>query len=154
LKPDWIYAWLKDPKQLRPHAIMPRLLGNGDTGAAEAYAISQYLVGMGGPVKDENQRTNPSEVRNSLKRGERLFNSIGCAACHGMEGNKEAGPARSFTINGQGQRTTIPQLARYLQNPHGIDPSGRMPSLLLNGQEANDIARYLCKNFDAQLRAI
>ena len=46
------------------------------------------------------------------------------------------------------------QPARYLQNPHGIDPSGRMPSLLLSGQEATDVARYLCKSFELHVPAV
>jgi hypothetical protein len=39
-------------------------------------------------------------------------------------------------------------LAAYLQNPLAVDPSGRMPHMLLKGDEARDLARFLCTGTD------
>ena len=37
---------------------------------------------------------------------------------------------------------------QYLQNPLTTDPSGRMPNMLLQDREAQDLARYLCASTD------
>ena len=41
---------------------------------------------------------------------------------------------------------TLSSLITFLQDPHAVRPSGRMPSLNLKPEEARDIASYLLKN--------
>lgn len=41
---------------------------------------------------------------------------------------------------------TLASLITFLQDPHAVRPSGRMPALNLNPEEARDIASYLLKN--------
>src|SRR5262249_52081486 len=102
-------------------------------------------------------------VQDSIARGQRLFTSIGCIACHtspevskgqASEGRQPpvasenrglTSPARQWNITGMGSKTTPEKLAAYLQNPLAVDPSGRMPHLLLQPKEADDLARYLCQ---------
>ena len=43
-------------------------------------------------------------------------------------------------------------LAAYLQNPLKTNLAGRMPHMVLNVQEATDIARYLCRITDENVR--
>src|SRR5262249_12736725 len=38
------------------------------------------------------------------------------------------------------------KLTEYLKNPLAVDPSGRMPHLLLQDAEARDLARFLCQS--------
>src|SRR5262249_37325829 len=40
----------------------------------------------------------------------------------------------------------------YLQNPLKTNPAGRMPLMNLSSQEATDLARYLCRLTDDNLR--
>ena len=102
---------------------------------------------------------------NSAARGEVLFNTIGCVACHGVDkqasGRREpaddgasAGSRRPLaSLAGLGSKTTAEKLAEYLQNPTATDPSGRMPHMLLQQGEAMDLARFLCQTEDPTIKA-
>src|SRR5262249_27783262 len=109
----------------------------------------------------------------SVKRGERLFTSVGCVACHHQETSGEAkntesgsfynlaspnGASPTYPLTDLGNKTTPEKLAAFLVNPHAIDPSGRMPNMLLNEKEALDLARFLCgdpaKVKDTELPAV
>ncbi len=159
LRAGWVYRWLEAPDKLRPGAVMPRLFGDDDAGRAERYAAAAYLASLGGPVPpDEN---DPDKTKGAA-RGERLFVRIGCVACHnnrdeggGMRDEKKKKersssslipPPSSLPLTGLGGKTTVTKLAAYLTNPLAVDPSGRMPHMLLQQNEAQAIARYLCRD--------
>jgi mono/diheme cytochrome c family protein len=167
----WLDAWLADPARLRPHTTMPRLFAADDTGAAERFAVVKYLVSLAGKPLDRGRApTLSNEYRQSMDRGRVLFTVTGCAACHtdpqpgkprDDEDEKEplkpedyihsagtAGPAAKYSLGAVGSKYRTDTLAAYLQNPLKVSPAGRMPHLALNGQEATDIARYLCRVTD------
>ncbi len=149
----WIDAWLEAPDKLRPGTVMPALFSNDDEGAVERYAVVHYLASLGGPVAANPKPPSKKGEAQSAARGEVLFNTIGCVACHG-EANKDkeeskkesnlafiaAEPAH-FPLTGLGSKTTPEKLAEYLQNPAATDPAGRMPHMLLQQPEALDLAR-------------
>ncbi len=148
----WLYAWLETPHKLRSGTAMPELFGRDEAGRVERYAVAHYLASLGGPLK-KAPRPNPMQVTSSRARGRRLFNSIGCVACHQPDGDagKEAARGRALTgarknypLAGLGSKTTPDKLAKYLENPAAVDPSGRMPHMLLRGDEARDLAEFLC----------
>src|SRR5262249_22599782 len=84
-------------------------------------------------------------------RGQRLWGSLGCVACHG-DGGKEEGaraatlyrPPASYLLTGLGSKTTPERLAAYLQDPLAVAPAGRMPNMVLPEDEAQDLAHFLC----------
>ncbi len=123
----WIYRWLDAPDRLRPGAVMPRLFGDDEIGQTERYAVAGYLASLGGPLRQEKRQ----EKKETIESGRKLFTAVGCAACH-RERMKD-----------EGQRTTATQLATYLLDPLALDPSGRMPNMLLRKQEADSLASYL-----------
>jgi mono/diheme cytochrome c family protein len=155
----WIYQWLENPRKLRAGASMPVLFSDDETGKVERQAIATYLASLGGPLK-------PPPVPDAKKpanvgQGERYFGSIGCLACHREQSKKEkesqadsplfvAAPS-NFPLANLGNKTTPEKLAAYLTNPLAIDPSGRMPHMLLQGNEAQELARYLCSRTDAAI---
>jgi mono/diheme cytochrome c family protein len=152
LYPGWIYQWLDAPQKLRPESPMPEMFGHDEAGRVERYAVAHYLASLGGPLRPNARQPNPRDLRRSSGRGRRLFDSLGCVACHQPDGGKEqAAPkwqsltgARSrYPLRGLGSKTTPEQLAAYLRNPLAIDPSGRMPHMLLKDDEARDLAHYL-----------
>jgi mono/diheme cytochrome c family protein len=159
LHPGWIERWLADPHQLRPGAAMPMLFPAGEAGRAERHAVASYLASLGGPVQGSTQPANSEEAAARRTRGRRLFDRVGCVACHGpADGLAARGkdhekpafvflrPPRVFPLLGLGSKTTPEQLAAYLGNPLAIDPSGRMPHLLLQADEALDLAHFLCRS--------
>ena len=136
---------------------MPALFADDDNGKAERYAVAHYLASLGGPVAVNPKPPSKKDIADSVNRGQKLYMTIGCVACHGPEktekggDKKESGPAfiaaapAHFPLTGLGGKTTPEKLAEYLQNPTATDPSGRMPHMLLQGPEATDLARYLCQ---------
>lgn len=179
--PGWLDAWLADPQKLRPHTAMPKLFADDATGAAERYAVTAYLASLGGPA-----RTPPStgglfggsDGKNAAN-GQKLYVTLGCAACHGDKVNDAptgakprddgeddkpavkpedtyysigtAGPQGYYRLGAVGSKFTPPALAKYLQNPLATNPHGRMPGMVLAEPEARDLATFLVKATDPKL---
>lgn len=144
----WIYYWLKDPQSLRRQAVMPRMFSDDEHGTLERYAVARFLVSLGGPLLPQTKQPNADELKNSRRRGERLFGRVGCAVCHAaLEGKLP------FAELGHvGSKTTPDKIAQYLQNPLAVDPSGRMPHMALDGGEARDLGLLLCESSDDTIR--
>jgi mono/diheme cytochrome c family protein len=170
--PGWIDAWLADPAKLRPQTTMPKLFTEDERGRAERYAITHYLVALGGGALAPYRMpfNPPDNVRQSFERGRVLYTVAGCAACHqetrpkpkNEEDDREplkpedyihglgtaSGPSPKYLLGAVGSKTRPEPLAAFLQNPLKTNPAGRMPQMNLGPQEAADIARYLCRLTD------
>jgi cbb3-type cytochrome oxidase cytochrome c subunit len=174
--PGWIYAWLANPSSIRPHTTMPRMFPETARGAAERYAITQYLIALSGsPLAVYKYPVlPPNDLRQSMERGRGLYHTTGCAACHNDplprklkddENEKpplkpeeflyglgtRAGPTAKYHLGQLGSKTRPEALAAYLRDPLKHNPSGRMPQLNLSDAEALDIARYLCRTVDENI---
>ncbi|HVS36716.1 MAG TPA: c-type cytochrome [Gemmataceae bacterium] len=160
VRAGWIEAWLQDPNKIRPGAAMPALFAADADGSVERYAVAHYLASLGGPVAENPKPPSKKDAAQSAARGEQLFSTIGCAACHSDE-KKDKGDAKKeiglpfivaqaahFSLTGLASKTTPEKLAEYLQNPLATDPSGRMPHMALTQAEAADLAHYLCQSED------
>src|SRR5439155_14798110 len=88
---------------------------------------------------------DPGKTKGSAARGQRLFSSVGCLACHGDRSKDKTAPP-TIPLSGLGAKTTAAKLTAYLMNPLAVDPSGRMPHMLLQQKEAEDLAHYLCQD--------
>src|SRR5262249_30256116 len=84
------------------------------------------------------------QIDASIKRGQRLYAGIGCVACHQLYEDRP-GSSAVYPLHNLGSKTTPDQLAAYLADPLAIDPSGHMPSMRLNAEEARDLPHYLCQ---------
>lgn len=173
--PGWLDAWLADPQKLRPHTTMPKLFAADATGTAERYAVVQYLTSLGGPLAVARGPILSGDFRRSVERGETLFITAGCAACHGkqLSGTKKktdddeddkpaafdpvdllyglgsaTGAQGLYALGAVGSKTRPDALAKYLEDPLRTNPHGRMPNMRLNGQDAADLARHLCQSTD------
>lgn len=122
----WLARWLEDPRRFRAGAVMPAVLHG-----TEPADVAAYLAGLK-DTGDTGTPLAPDPAR--AARGKELFESVGCVSCHGE---------REGHLWGMGSKTDAARLARYLIDPLRVDPSGRMPSLLLSEGEAVAIAEYL-----------
>jgi cytochrome c2/mono/diheme cytochrome c family protein len=166
LNADWLMNWLESPQKFRPGTAMPELFSADEDGRVERYAVAHYLLSLGGPVKPKTVRQgNPKDLAASRARGQRLFSSIGCIACHDSPVPEETtppargdagrlsvffAPPRTFSLTGLAQKTTPEQLTAYLQNPFTVNPGSRMPHMLLQAKEAEDLAHVLCQKEEGQ----
>jgi mono/diheme cytochrome c family protein len=126
----WIYKWLENPKHFRAAAVMPVVLTKDE----DRRDVAAYLATLRDPRKRISQYKHSAQKE---KEGRELFSSIGCANCH-----NEAGPS----LTGMGSKTTIGQLAAYLEEPTNIDRSGRMPAMQLSKEEAVALADHLMQS--------
>jgi mono/diheme cytochrome c family protein len=145
--PNWMRKWLNDPQGMKAHSGMPAVLGT-DARAADATAenIAHYLmtlVGEDGPWKAES----PAMGESVVKRGEELYHSVGCVACHGgytEEAKRYAAPHPHGMLAAKWRPSS---LSAFLREPHTSRPGGRMPSMNLTEQEADAVSVYLLKTW-------
>lgn len=137
LKPQWIRAYLKDVHKTKPGARMP---GAPDgIPAAELEKIEEAIVHYLATL----QPAKPIVVQGKAGDGAKVFNTIGCAACHAPiggeaevkndKGNVPLADLKAKYLNGSA-------LAAYLLDPQKIHPGGRMPKMNLSNDEAVSIA--------------
>lgn len=157
ITPAYLRAFLAAPHKVKPGTPMPDVL-HGLTGEKHAAAVEDlvhFLAAQGGPLA----RGKDAPAREQVERGKSLYHSVGCVACHqpfiaapkrkidpsaepDEEGKKDDHHA-SVPLGNLFLKTTVAALARFLENPLHVRPSGRMPSLGLSRSEAAAIATYL-----------
>ncbi len=153
---SFIRAMLANPQKAKPGTTMPDVLAglpeNERNAAAEG--LTHFLATTGAPQEAMAEHA-------AVKAGEQHFHRFGCVACHTPR--KAAGPipkvaqalidddddapkkavTQTFIPLGDlPAKYTLPSLAKFLQDPHAVRPSGRMPGLNLNEKEAREIAAY------------
>ena len=140
--PGYITAFIQDPHETKPGTNMPHLLGQLDPAEQRqaAIAVTHYLASLSG----EKFLREELDV-DATKRGQQLFHSVGCVACHSplrQDGSEEV-PAGSVSLGNPAEKYSLVGLTGFLENPHAVRPAGRMPNLKLDHWEARDIASYL-----------
>lgn len=143
INPDYLKAFIQSPHRVKPGTLMPDLLGHLESGEQEkvAESITHYLVslnkGQGFTVQA------PDAV--AAERGEKLFHSVGCVACHAPRDatGRELLRESSVPLGALEQKYSFKGLSEFLRRPHVTRPSGRMPELRLPGHEVERITHYL-----------
>ncbi len=143
LTPHYIQDFIRDPQSTKHGTTMPGIFHSSEAFAADGAAefLTHFLVSKGGPIAPSEKAIS----RSLVNRGKELFHSIGCVACHQPD-NERAPAYDSVPLGPQARKTTVEQLSLFLQKPHQIRSSGRMPDLGLSEAEAEAIAYYLLKD--------
>jgi cytochrome c2 len=163
LAPEFVRRFLEEPHAAQPGARMPDLLASlGEAERAEAVEdLVHFLASRG--AREEAGALDPFE----LEAGRQLYHRVGCVACHApleqpwdlerpfwrFEAGLEPGAALPDAVGGLDHaraKFTHAGLTRFLRDPLAVLPSGRMPSLALEDDEARRIAAYLLSD---ELRA-
>ena len=151
LTPEWVAAWIRDPRAVKPTTWMPRIWYNSNTSSpedaqrneVEIDAAVAYLFASSA----DHEFTARSVPRGDAAEGLRLVESVGCLACHvtGDEGRLEAGPRRTFgqALQNIGNKTTDEWVFDWVRDPQHYSKDTYMPNLRLSNQEAADVAAYL-----------
>src|SRR5207248_2135992 len=85
---EWLYDWLKNPKNYLPHSRMPSLR----LADQEAADLTAYIMTHTG-VNDEVKSTLSGDITasNLIATGEKIVRTYGCFGCHEIKGmEKEA----------------------------------------------------------------
>ena len=120
---------------------MPDIFHSSEAGARDGAVdyLTHFLTSLGGPIAPSKS----GGTEKAVEWGKELFHSIGCVACHGPQDgtdNSEFKPLGDLA-----SKTTVDSLTGFLLNPHETRPSGRMPSLWLNKDEARAISVFLLR---------
>lgn len=157
--PGWAYKWIESPRDFHPTTFMPHFFYEENTQtpenrkrqAAEIRAIVDYLW-----AKSERPVYAPAPAGNPAS-GKQLFESVGCAGCHILDGkakrddffpkiNRLHGPNLVRT----GSKVGSGWLYAWLKNPKQYFHDTNMPNLRLTDQEAADISAYLLSSRDGK----
>ena len=142
LRPDHLVAMIADPHATKPGTTMPDPWSglDAETRQQKARAIASFLSRGHTPPTD--RVGSPA----SAQRGETLFRTIGCLACHDDPGMASLPQATSVPLGELDQKYTLDSLAAFLAAPHQVRPDARMPRLVADLNEAQDVACYLLKD--------
>jgi mono/diheme cytochrome c family protein len=129
----WMAEWVKDPKSLRAHARMPKVLSNDDD-AKHIAAFLKTLIGDAAKV-----------VAGDKAAGAKKFHDLGCIACHRAEPNQDMATWNHAPIDlfNAGQKYSDGALVAFLKQPSKNHASTRMPDFGLNDKEAADLAAFV-----------
>lgn len=154
VKPEALIRFLNDPHAAKPGTVMPDLLADLPPAERETavLALVNHLVAADSPAE---QLSDPQAVQ----RGKNMFAEIGCLACHAPRETGDAAakvqpPRVSIPLGTLSRKYTIPSLTAFLQDPHKIRSSGRMPAFNLDNKLALDLASYLIGDVELSPRQV
>ena len=114
LRKEWIPLWLKDPQAFRPGTKMPTFWrfsvdedGDEDVKAVAAYLWQQSFDGK-----------VPAQQQGDKTRGQELFESRGCLACHSIgEAENKVGGTFAANLTRVGEKANFDYIVRWIYNP-------------------------------------
>jgi len=86
VNPDWLYEWIRNPRQYRPDARMPSLR----LSEQEARDVVAYLMTLKDDRRFEEKILNLDDPA-VIKRGDKLIREYGCHGCHAIKGMEKEG---------------------------------------------------------------
>ncbi|HLX13034.1 MAG TPA: cytochrome c, partial [Bacteroidota bacterium] len=145
---DWIFRWVRNPKDYNPHTRMPNFRFTDD----QAEAITAYLE------KISNDSPFPVEkgisAGGNAEHGKELIGTIGCKGCHVVGDDTRMRNTRGFSfdvapeLSRAGSKLNPDWIFEWIKNPRKYRPNTVMPNLRLTDQEAKDIVAYLMTQKD------
>jgi len=146
VRPEFLLEYLVDPQRTKPGTTMPNLLAHLPEAErkSNAEAITHFLASTGTPI-----RINPTHK--AILNGRKLFNSVGCLACHDSPESSAASNPTSVPLGELGKKYTLSSLGAFLTDPLKVRASGRMPAFKLNASESGEIAAYLLRDLSEHI---
>lgn len=142
IRPDYLERFIADPAHVKPGTTMPQVMGRLDSANRErtAHAIAQFLRSLTKTFPEAG-----AAEEDSIRRGEQLFHTVGCVACHAPRDAKatEKPLPHAVPLGRLQDKYTHKSLAAFLENPLAVRAGGRMPNMQLSPWEAIDLAAFL-----------
>ena len=154
----WLREFLVDPQSVKPGSSMPSVLDS--VPSDERGEKVEDLVHFLSSLTDRESSTREADV-GRIEHGRQLYHRVGCVACHAPQASladldEKSYGAGTFDRFFRYREPSVPlgdlatkyhvgELARFLERPHDVRPSGRMPSLGLTPDDATSIAMYLVR---------
>ncbi|MCB1227680.1 MAG: c-type cytochrome, partial [Verrucomicrobiales bacterium] len=144
---DALWRFLRSPSFRKPGTRMPGLFNGAEDEPEILEALVTYLASL------RTAATPPPALAGDADRGREIYHRIGCIACHEPGADYKPAdlkddeylekPGLGSVPIALADDMTTSTLADFLQHPTVARPSGRMPAMLNDRQEAADVAAYL-----------
>ncbi|HEX6811206.1 MAG TPA: c-type cytochrome [Planctomycetota bacterium] len=134
LQQPWIAAWLRDPKQFRADATMPRPAFEKPQDADD---LAAWLAASGSPP------AGVGFAADAAANGAIRFLQLGCVACHPAPGQKPEAADDRIAIDFVPRKWHAPALVAWLQDPRRDHAHARMPDFMLSRDDASNLAAWL-----------
>ncbi len=128
----WLYKWVKNPKEYLPKTRMP----NFGFDNKDALAVTAYLMA----TSEKGYQVAHKFKGGDAENGKKLFETVGCQACHSVNGE---GEDFAPDLSNIGNKVNADWLVSWIENPAHYNPRSKMPNLRIGLENASDIAAYL-----------
>jgi mono/diheme cytochrome c family protein len=148
---DWAFNWIRKPTSFRPTTHMPQAFDLSNTSDEEAKKKNAAMIAsIVEFLFDESQlghvaASYPAPPAGDAARGERVFNQVGCLACHEVKHGEKGTVYTNFGPNlaGVGSKLNPGWIYAWVKDPQQYFPYASMPNLRLTDQEAADVTAWL-----------
>ncbi len=135
VRPDWLLAWLKEPKSYLAQSKMGNFrLKSDEVAGLQAFLLSQRAH----PPAD----VNIDWARADTERGRALFGELRCSSCHAVNGR---GGTMGPELTKIGDKVRRDWLASFLKDPHRDQPETAMLQYRLTDDQIGDLATFLLR---------
>lgn len=137
----WLRRYLASTHAVKPGTTMPDLFAGLDeaTRQQQVLALTHFLAQTGSVIDAMGDTA-------AVARGEKLFHSIGCVACHAPINSESDISAGSVPLGPIADKYSLTSLMEFLKDPLKVRPSGRMPHFRLDDKQARDLASFFFRD--------
>lgn len=138
---EWMQKYLTSVHTTKAGTTMPDLFAGLDdaTKQHQITALTHFLTRTGSVAESMGDSA-------AVNRGEKLFHSIGCVACHAPIEKETEAPPNSVPLGNIADKYSLNSLTTFMMNPLAVRPSGRMPNFKLDDKQARDIASFFFRD--------
>lgn len=134
---EWLRAWLKRPRDLRPLTWMPDFHLSDE----EIEDLTAFLWAQPGNATPEADADLPA---GDADLGKKVFRESRCISCHTVEGR---GNGSAVELSGVGSEVNRRWLIAFLADPHAFQPDIAMPQYDFSRQQLLDLSTYITEEF-------
>ena len=162
LKKEFLKNWIWSPRSFNPRARMPQYFDQANNSKpefrnkniTEVNAMVEYITKTANEYKPFQRY-----VGGDKNSGKGLIETIGCVACHSVEGinpelNEKVNSRKGPYLVHLGTKLDPDWLVSWLKQPRHYSDETIMPSFRLTDKEANDIASFLLASRNPTFEAL
>ena len=109
--PSWLYRWIKNPKGYLPKTRMPEFGFNEH----DLQGVTAYILDASEKEFKLNRTFDPGDE----EKGKKLFETVGCQACHTLNGK---GENHAPDLSNIAQKVNADWLVTWIGGPHTYNP--------------------------------
>jgi mono/diheme cytochrome c family protein len=131
--------FLAQPQAVKPGTTMPAVFQADPDRDAKVEALVQFLATTGSLVRERADNR-------VVAQGRQIYAEVGCVACHGprdAQGEPDKPLPTAVPLGDLKTKYSLASLTAFLDQPLHARPSGRMPKVVADGNDARAVASYL-----------